>query len=159
MTLTMSDLIKSPLLEIVTLGDKISLRSCVCMSAITRNRCIDSSKPTSASVKHYADRVRDGTGLIVSEGVCVYLHGLHWPHIPVMYNTKHAEAWKRVTDAVHGEGGTMFMQVWHAGRAQNKKMPMLRNNRYPVLAPSDIPAEGGKYRELEGQPVSNAQDK
>ena len=153
----MSDLIKSPLLESVTLGGNLSLRNHICMSAMTRNRCIDANKPTPASVKHYADRARDGTGLIISEGVCIYYHGLDWPHTAVMYKSEHAEAWKRVIDAVHDEGGTMFMQVWHAGRAQNEGMPMLKDKGYPVLAPSDIPAHGGKYRGLEGHPVSLTQ--
>lgn len=150
----MTDLNASPLLRPIILGDLLPLRNRICMSAMTRNRCIDTNKPTPVSVKHYADRARDGTGLIVSEGVCISYHGLDWPHIPVMYKTEHAEAWKHVTDAVHDEGGVMFMQVWHAGRAQNENMPMLKENGYPVLAPSSIPAEGGRYRNLEGQPVS-----
>src|ERR1700756_864655 len=25
--------------------------------------------------------------------------------------------WKRVTEAVHGEGGIVFSQLWHAGRS------------------------------------------
>jgi hypothetical protein len=31
---------------------------------------------------------------------------------------------------------------------------MLKENNYPVLAPSRIPASGGKYHLLEGKPVS-----
>lgn len=39
------------------------------------------------------------------------------------------------------------------GRAQHDQMPMLKDNEYPVLVPSKIPASGGKYRELPGNPV------
>jgi 2,4-dienoyl-CoA reductase-like NADH-dependent reductase (Old Yellow Enzyme family) len=142
------------------------------MGALTRNRCIDNCKPTEASVKHYADRARDCTGLIVSEGIFVYLTGTDWVHAPVLFETEHAEAWKKVTDAVHMEGGKIYCQTWHAGncvvclcstglkmltvylgRAQHDQMPMLKNNGYPVLVPSKIPASGGKYRELPGNPV------
>jgi 2,4-dienoyl-CoA reductase-like NADH-dependent reductase (Old Yellow Enzyme family) len=105
----------SPLLQPAVVGDSIALRNRICMGALTRNRCIDDCKPTEASIKHYADRARDGTGLIVSEGVFVYLTGTDWLHAPVLFKTEHAEAWAKVTDAVHKEGGKMFYQAWHAG--------------------------------------------
>ncbi|KAJ4288965.1 hypothetical protein N0V90_011307 [Kalmusia sp. IMI 367209] len=140
------------LLEPFTLGNSISLRNRICMGSMTRNRCIDSNKPTEASVKYYADRAKDGTGLIVAEGTFIYLAGTDWVHAPVMFTEKHADAWNKVTDAVHEEGGTIFFQPWHAGRVQNENMPMLKENNYPVLAPSKIPVSGGSYRLLEGKP-------
>lgn len=159
------------LLDSITLGDSIALRNRICMGAMTRNRCIN-NKPGDASVKHYVDRAKDGVGLIVAEGTFVYLHGSEFPHSPVMFTNEHAVAWRKVTDGVHREGGKIFFQAWHAGklplrsyfrgtltwqttgRAQNENMPMLKENNYPVLAPSNIAATGGKYRVLEGNPVS-----
>ncbi|KAI2784240.1 FMN-linked oxidoreductase [Daldinia loculata] len=142
----------SQLLEPVTLGDSIQLRNRVCMGAMTRNRCIDDNKPTSASAKYYADRAQDGAGLIVAEGTFVYYNGAEWPHTPVMFNHDHAAAWKKVTDAVHDVHGKIFFQPWHPGRIQNDNMPMLKKHDYPVYAPSKIPAAGGEYRTLEGCP-------
>ncbi|KAK6956937.1 hypothetical protein Daesc_002219 [Daldinia eschscholtzii] len=146
----------SRLLEPVTLGDSIQLRNRICMGAMTRNRCIDDNKPTSANAKYYADRARDGAGLIVAEGTFVYYNGAEWPHAPVMFNHDHAEAWKKVTDAVHDVQGKIFFQPWHpdirAGRIQNDNMPMLKEHNYPVYAPSKIPATGGKFHSLEGCP-------
>ncbi|KAK0625611.1 N-ethylmaleimide reductase [Lasiodiplodia hormozganensis] len=140
------------LLEPAVLGDSLSLRNRICMGAMTRNRCVDDNKPTEATVKHYATRARDGVGLIVAEGTFVYLNGAEWTHTPVMYDKSHAQAWKKVTDAVHSEGGKILFQPWHPGRIQNENMPMLKNTGYPVLAPSRVKAEGGKYRLLEGHP-------
>lgn len=85
------------------------------MASMTRNRCVDSYKPGPASVKHYADRARDGPGIIVTEGVLVDWAGLDYPHAPVMVSDEHAEAWRVVVDAVHKEGALMFLQAWHAG--------------------------------------------
>lgn len=140
------------LLEPVILGDGIPLRNRICMGSMTRNRCTDANKPTEASVKHYVDRARDGTGLIIAEGTFISPHGAEWPHAPVMYNADHAAAWQKVTSAVHEVGGKIFFQPWHAGRIQNEEMPMLKDIGHPVYAPSKVPAKGGKFRTLEGVP-------
>ena len=33
-----------------------------------------------------------------------------------IYTEKHIEGWRKVTDAVHGAGGYMYIQLMHAGR-------------------------------------------
>lgn len=105
----------SSLLEPVTIGGKLSLRNRVVMGSMTRNRCVDSYKPGPAQVKHYANRARDGVGLIVNEGTFVDWTGCDWKYAPFMITEDHAEAWRKVTDAVHKEGGKIFFQAWHAG--------------------------------------------
>lgn len=105
----------SHLLEPLTLGSSLSLRNRICMGALTRNRCVDNSKPTKATVRHYAERARDGAGLIVAEGTAPSPHGMEYPDAPMMFNRGHAEAWKEVTDAVHREGGNILFQPWHPG--------------------------------------------
>ncbi|KAL5335198.1 hypothetical protein BJX70DRAFT_330905 [Aspergillus crustosus] len=145
------------LFDPVTLGSTISLRNRICMGSMTRNRCVDDSKPSDAHIKHYATRAREGAGLIVAEGTFVYLHGSEYPFAPMMFNQEHAKAWKKVTDAVHDEGGIIFFQPWHPGRVQNENMPLLKDNTYPVLAPSKVPAPRGKYRDLPGTPGHSAE--
>ncbi|KAI2913738.1 hypothetical protein CBS147343_7550 [Aspergillus niger] len=140
------------LLEPVVLGDGIQLRNRICMGTMTRNRCTNGNKPTQVNVKHYADRARDGTGLIVAEGTFIYPSGVEWPNAPVMYNDSHAEAWTKVTSEVHKVGGKILFQPWHPGRIQNENMPMLKKSGNPIYAPSKVPAKGGKYRTLEGLP-------
>lgn len=109
---TMADI----LLEPIILGDNLHLRNRICMGSMTRNRCVDNSKPTEASVKHYVNRAQDGTGLIIAEGTFISPHGAEWPYAPVMYNQEHADAWSKVTSAVHEVGGKIFFQPWHPGR-------------------------------------------
>ncbi|GKZ95804.1 hypothetical protein AnigIFM59636_009812 [Aspergillus niger] len=140
------------LLEPVVLGDGIQLRNRICMGSMTRNRCTNGNKPTQVNVKHYADRARDGTGLIVPEGTFICPSGVEWPNAPVTYNDSHAEAWAKVTSEVHKVGGKILFQPWHPGRIQNENMPTLKESGYPIYAPSKVPAKGGKYRTLEGLP-------
>lgn len=105
----------SSLLEPITIGGKLALRNRIVMGSMTRNRCLDAYKPGPAQVKHYADRARDGTGLIVTEGTFVDWTGCDWSHLPFMINEHHSKAWRKVTDAVHEVGGKIFFQAWHAG--------------------------------------------
>jgi 2,4-dienoyl-CoA reductase-like NADH-dependent reductase (Old Yellow Enzyme family) len=123
------------------------------MGSMTRNRCVDDNKPGQAQIKHYADRAKDGTGLIVSEGIFIDWTGCDWKYTPVMITDDHAAAWKRVTDAVHEVGGKIFMQAWHAGRCAHDEMPIAKEHRVQVLAPSAIKANAGEYRDLPGRPV------
>ena len=139
------------LLQPIILGDNLELHNRICMGSMTRNRCMDEGKPVDATIKYYVQRAK--AGLIVAEGTFISLHGSEWPWAPVMYTSGHAQAWKRVTDAVHDAGGKILFQPWHPGRIQNDNMPLLKESGYPVLAPSKIRAAGGKFRTLEGVPV------
>ncbi|KAF4943156.1 hypothetical protein F66182_18819 [Fusarium sp. NRRL 66182] len=143
----------SSLLEPITIGGKLSLRNRVVMGSMTRNRCVDGYKPGPAQVKHYTDRARDGVGLIINEGTFVDWTGCDWKYAPFMITKDHAEAWRQVTDAVHKEGGKNFFQAWNAGRVQHDQMPIMKEMKGQVLAPSSIKAQGGKYRDLPGSPV------
>lgn len=107
------------LLQPIVLGDNIPLRNRICMGSMTRNRCINENKPTDASIKHYSTRAQDGTGLVVAEGTFITPHGAEWPHAPVMYEQEHADAWSKVTKAVHEVGGKILFQPWHAGKFEN----------------------------------------
>lgn len=105
----------SSLLEPLIIGKTLALRNRVSMASMTRNRCIDDFKPGPEVIKHYAERARDGVGLIVTEGTLIDWAGMSWQNIPYMMTEDHCEAWRKVVEAVHNEGGIIFMQAWHAG--------------------------------------------
>ncbi|KAF2655995.1 FMN-linked oxidoreductase [Lophiostoma macrostomum CBS 122681] len=140
------------LLQPTSIGGVLQLRNRICMAAMTRNRCIDGNKPTDIVAQHYGTRAKDGVGMIISEGIFISYDGSDFLHTPLLFLEEHARAWKKVTDEVHKAGGLMLFQPWHAGRLQNEEMSMLKENNYPVLAPSNIPASGDRYRLLEGHP-------
>jgi 2,4-dienoyl-CoA reductase-like NADH-dependent reductase (Old Yellow Enzyme family) len=41
---------------------------------------------------------------------------------PGLYNDSQIVGWKQVTDAVHAKGGTIFLQLYHAGRQSNSQL-------------------------------------
>jgi 2,4-dienoyl-CoA reductase-like NADH-dependent reductase (Old Yellow Enzyme family) len=143
----------SLLQPVVHASNKLQLRNRIAMASLTRNRTVYDYKPGQEHVKHYADRARNGAGLIVTEGTFVDWTGGLWQYSPFMITPEHAQAWRPVTDAVHAEGGKIFMQAWHAGRAQNDATPLMKAKGGRVLAPSAVPADGGNYRYLPGNPV------
>ncbi|KAF3762218.1 FMN-linked oxidoreductase [Cryphonectria parasitica EP155] len=85
------------------------------MASMTRCRCVEDGKPGAAVIEHYAMRARDGVGLIIAEGTFLGPNTTAFTHAPVMFREDHAEAWRKVTDAVHREGGKIFFQPWHVG--------------------------------------------
>ena len=41
---------------------------------------------------------------------------------PGLYNDSQIVGWKQVTDAVHAKVGTIFLQLYHAGRQSNSQL-------------------------------------
>ncbi|MDP2575520.1 NADPH-dependent 2,4-dienoyl-CoA reductase [Vibrio penaeicida] len=64
----------------------------------------------------YAERAKGGVGLIVTGGFSPNLRGRLHPFSAEFSKSKHAQAHKVVTDAVHEHGGKIALQLLHAGR-------------------------------------------
>ncbi len=84
---------------------------------------------------HYAARA--SAGLIVSEATQVSARGQGYQDTPGMHNAEQVRAWRAVTDAVHGAGGRMFVQLSHVGRLTHSDFHGL-----PPVAPSPVPPVG-----------------
>jgi 2,4-dienoyl-CoA reductase (NADPH2) len=65
---------------------------------------------------YFAERARGGVGLIVTGGVAPNREGWVKPFAGKLSNKREARKHRRVTDAVHAEGGLIAMQILHAGR-------------------------------------------
>ncbi|ARV07902.1 NADPH-dependent 2,4-dienoyl-CoA reductase [Polaribacter sp. SA4-10] len=65
---------------------------------------------------YYAERARGGVGLIVTGGISPNVQGWTAPFSARMSTNKHAKHHKKITEAVHKEGGKICMQILHAGR-------------------------------------------
>ena len=124
------------LFDSITLGD-LTLRNRVVMAPMTRNRADQHNCPTALTVEYYEQRAE--AGLIITEASQVSPEGVGYPATPGIHNEEQAAAWKRVTDAVHAQGGHIFIQLWYCGRISHPSM--LPNNALPV-APSAIRPEG-----------------
>jgi 2,4-dienoyl-CoA reductase (NADPH2) len=64
----------------------------------------------------YAARARGGAGLIVTGGMAPNAEGGVFPGAAGLYTDQDIQNHRRVTDAVHAEGGLIAMQILHAGR-------------------------------------------
>lgn len=109
------------------------LKNRVVMAPLTRSRAIDNI-PNELMAEYYAQRA--GAGLIITEGTSPSPNGVGYPRMPGVYNQAQAEAWKSVTDAVHGQGGKIFMQLMHSARVSHPdNLPAGAR----VLGPSAVP--------------------
>jgi N-ethylmaleimide reductase len=121
-----------PLLKPLRLGD-LDLRNRVIMSPLTRTRARNAQHvPTDLMLEYYKQRA--SAGLIFTEGTFVSDDSQGWYGVPGIYTEKQRKGWERITNAVHEEGGKIFVQLWHTGGASR---PDLRDG-LPALAPSAL---------------------
>ncbi len=81
------------------------LSSRTVMAPMTRCRAIG-NVPNELMVTYYTQR--SSAGLIVTEGIAPSPNGLGYARIPGLFNTSQVESWKKVTNAVHLNGGKIF---------------------------------------------------
>ncbi len=112
----------------------LELPNRVVMAPMTRNRGDNTeNKATDLVAAYYAQRAT--AGLIISEGTYVSRQGIGFVNVPGMYTDAQAEGWRKVTDAVHAEGGRIFAQLWHVGSISH---PDLQEGGVLPVAPSAV---------------------
>jgi len=95
------------------------VRNRVVMAPMTRNRA-SGNLPTPTIATYYAQRA--SAGLIITEASQISEQAAGYPKTPGIHTDLQAAAWRQVTDAVHEEGGRIFLQLWHAGRASHSSL-------------------------------------
>jgi len=105
-----------PLFASCPLGD-LTLPNRMVMAPLTRGRAQPDGTPTDLMVEYY--RQRATAGLIITEATHISSQGQGWYCAPGIHEPAHVEGWKKVTRAVHTEGGRIFLQLWHMGRASH----------------------------------------
>jgi 2,4-dienoyl-CoA reductase-like NADH-dependent reductase (Old Yellow Enzyme family) len=108
----------------------------IIMAPLTRARSGQSRIPNDLMVEYY--RQRATTGLILTEATVVSPQGIGYADTPGIWSREQVNGWKKVTQAVHAEGGRIFLQLWHVGRISH---PVFLDGQSPV-APSAIAAQG-----------------
>jgi N-ethylmaleimide reductase len=109
------------------------LKNRVVMASMTRGRTTNPGHvPNELQVQYY--RQRAGAGLILTEGTWVSRDAIGFINVPGLYTAAQIDGWRKVTDAVHDEGGVIFAQLAHSGAVSH---PDFFNGELP-LAPSDI---------------------
>lgn len=123
------------LFDPIKVGD-LSLRNRIIMAPLTRCRADEGRVPSDLAVEYY--RQRASAGMILTEATSVTPMGVGYPNTPGIWSDAQVEGWKKVTEAVHAEGGTIVLQLWHVGRISD---PVYLDGELPV-APSAIKPAG-----------------
>ena len=80
----------------------INLSNKIVMAPMTRSRALDNI-PNDLMARYYAQRA--SAGLIITEGTSPAPNGLGYARIPGIFSDEQVEGWKKVTSAVHENGG------------------------------------------------------
>lgn len=132
------------LFEPYSLNKSIELTNRILMAPLTRCMADDNLVPTQAMADYYAKRA--DAGLIISEATIIRPDGQGYPNTPGLFSNEQIQGWKKVTQAVHKNGGKIFAQLWHTGRVAH---PFFFGGG-DVLAPSAeaVDASVPRMREL-----------
>jgi hypothetical protein len=123
------------LFDPIQIGD-LKLPNRIFLAPLTRCRAIDRRIPNDLMAEYYAQRA--SAGMIFSEATSVSPMGVGYPDTPGIWSKEQVEGWKKITAAVHREGGRMLLQLWHVGRISD---PVYLNGATPI-APSAIRPAG-----------------
>ncbi|MBC3199837.1 alkene reductase [Pseudomonas poae] len=123
----------------VKLGHHL-LNNRVVLPPLTRQR---SAQPGDIATDLMAEyyRQRATAGFMVSEGTQIEPRGQGYAWTPGIYSPAQIEGWRKVTNAVHAEGGVIFAQLWHVGRVSHNA---LQPDGAAPVAPSAIQAQQAK---------------
>ena len=126
----------SALFAPITLGD-LTLSNRIAMAPLTRNRAIEpDTVPSHLAPLYY--KQRDTAGLLITEASQISQQGQGYAWTPGIFNDAQVEAWQKVTNAVHQDGGHIFIQLWHVGRISHVS---LQPGGGAPVAPSAIAAK------------------
>jgi N-ethylmaleimide reductase len=116
------------------------LRNRIVMAPMTRDRA-PGALPNDLMRLYYEQRA--SAGLIVTEGIAPDRYGHGYVDTPGLYTAAQVAGWRKVTDAVHAQGGRIFAQLMHTGRISH---PSFLDGRTPI-APSAVRPAGSAHTE------------
>jgi N-ethylmaleimide reductase len=128
----------------------LQLANRIVMAPMTRSRATPDHTPDALMATYYGQRAT--AGLIISEGTSPSPNGLGYPRIPGLFDAAQVAGWKATTDAVHAQGGKIFVQFMHCGRVGHvANLPAGAE----VLGPGTAPCPGEMFTDSLGmQPYS-----
>ncbi|QOL13491.1 alkene reductase [Dickeya dianthicola] len=94
----------------------ITLKNKVVMAPMGRSRGKHGSwTPERDTCDYFAQRA--GAGLLITGSLSISVEARGWGREMSIYNHEQVYAWRKVTQAVHEQGGVIFAQLRHIGRA------------------------------------------
>ncbi len=115
----------------------LTLPNRVFMAPLTRLRSIEPGDiPTPLMAEYY--RQRASAGLIITEATQISFQAKGYAGAPGLHTQEQLNAWKKITQAVHDEGGHIAVQLWHVGRISHNS---LQPGQQAPVAPAAIAAD------------------
>ncbi len=115
----------------------LTLPNRVFMAPLTRLRSIEPGDiPTPLMAEYY--RQRASAGLIITEATQISFQAKGYAGAPGLHTQEQLNAWKKITQAVHDDGGHIAVQLWHVGRISHNS---LQPGQQAPVAPSAIAAD------------------
>ena len=128
----------------------VDVNNRVFMAPLTRSRANDQTDvPADMAITYYQQRA--SAGLIVAEATQINPQGKGYIRTPGIYSSAHVQQWRKITEAVHAEGGKIFLQLWHVGRISHSHFQP--DNAKP-LAPSAVTPDVEVFFDGEKKPAS-----
>jgi N-ethylmaleimide reductase len=112
----------------------------IIMAPLTRMRAGPGGVPTALNALYYKQRA--SAALVITEGTAISQQGQGYPGAPGAFTTEQLAGWRTITDAIHGCGGRIVLQLAHNGR--NSHSTYMSDGSVPV-APSAIPPSGKAF--------------
>ena len=123
----------------------LPLRNRVVMAPLTRGRAGSERIPNDLMREYYMQRA--SAGLIIAEATTISEQGIGWVDSPGIYNDAQVAGWKKITDALHAKGSSIFLQFWHCGRASHSSFHCGK----PAVSASAIKINGDYIHTPEGK--------
>lgn len=112
---------------------RLELKHRLALAPMTRSRANADGTPGEWTSLYY--RQRASLGLLITEGTQPSDDGQGYLTTPGIYTPAQIDGWREVTDAVHADGGAMFIQLMHVGRISH---PDNTPHHRQAVAPSAI---------------------
>jgi 2,4-dienoyl-CoA reductase-like NADH-dependent reductase (Old Yellow Enzyme family) len=125
----------------------VALKNRIAVAPMTRTSASDDGLATDDMARYYARFARGGYSLVITEGTYPDLrHSQGYLFQPGIANDAQAQAWRKVIDAVHAEGGKIFIQLMHAGALSQGS-----HWSKETVAPSAVPPVGSQLSFYRGE--------
>lgn len=108
-----------------------TLKNRIVLPPLTRQRSTQPGNVANELMAQYYSQ-RAGAGFLVTEGTQIEPRGQGYAWTPGIYTPEQVAGWRKVTEAVHAEGGVIFAQLWHVGRVSHTALQP--NGDAPVSA-------------------------
>ena len=108
-----------------------TLKNRIVLPPLTRQRSTQPGNVANELMAQYYSQ-RAGAGFLVTEGTQIEPRGQGYAWTPGIYTPEQIAGWRKVTEAVHAEGGVIFAQLWHVGRVSHTALQP--NGAAPVSA-------------------------